>query len=246
MSVAATILFLLLAAIVGTSIGFVRAEKAHQAEKERAEGERLAKLSAEKRLAQVERSIDLLGSIFENLDPRAEEKEGLPLRAILGERLDRAAADLVGDSVGDVLVVAGLQDRLARTYLGLGQPAKAEALFTKALATRRAELGTDNRLTLRTMFRLARTYYVAGKLPEAVKLHEQVRDAQMRALGADDLDTLANLNDLGSAYSLTGAATKAVALLEQVRERRVKQMGEDHEDTLATLANLRGAYIVPR
>ena len=241
-SVAATILLLLLAGIVGTSIGFVRAEKAHQAEKERAEGQRLAKLSAEKRLAQVERSIDLLGSIFENLDPRAEEKEGLPLRAILGERLDRAAADLVGDSVGDVLVVAGLQDRLARTYLGLGQPAKAEALFTEALATRRAELGTDNRLTLRTMSSLAKAYCLAGKLPEAVKLHEQVRDAQMKTLGADDPDTLANLNDLGSVYSLTGEATKAVTLLEQVRDRRVKQLGEDHEDTLATLANLRGAY----
>jgi serine/threonine protein kinase len=241
-SVAATILFLLLAGIVGTSIGFVRAEKAHQAEKERAEGQRLAKLAAEKRLAQVERSIDLLGSIFEDLDPRAEEKEGLPLRAVLGERLDRAVADLVGDSVGDVLVVAGLQDRLARTYLGLGQPAKAEALFTKALATRQAELGADNRLTLQTMARLARSYYVAGKLPEAVKLHEQVRDAQMRTLGADDPDTLANLNDLGSAYSLSGEATKAVALLEQVRDRRVKQLGEDHGDALATLASLRGAY----
>ena len=31
----------------------------------------------------------------------AEEKEGRPLRAILGERLDRAAAELEGDAVGD-------------------------------------------------------------------------------------------------------------------------------------------------
>ena len=113
-----------------------------------AEGERRAKDTAEKRLAQIEKGIDVLGSIFEDLDPRAEEKEGRPLRAILGDRLDQAAAELEGEAVGDPLVVARLQDRLGRTYLGLGHAAKAEALFTKAVATRQAELGADHPLTL--------------------------------------------------------------------------------------------------
>jgi serine/threonine protein kinase len=241
-SSAGTIFFLLLGGIVGTTTGFLQAERALQAEEQRAEGERLARQSAEKRLAQVEKGIDLLGSIFENLDPRAEEKEGLPLRMILGDRLDQTAANLEGEAVGDPLVVARLQDRLARSYLGLGQPAKAEALFSKALATRRAELGADNRLTFRSMCGLAQAYYLGSKPLEAVKLLEQVRDAQMRTLGPDDLDTLSTLNDLGRVYWLTGDATKAVALLEQVRDARVKQLGTDHDDTLATLYNLSMAY----
>jgi serine/threonine protein kinase len=241
-AVAGTIFFLLLGGVVGTSIGFVRAEWARKAEQERAEGERLAKLSAEKRLAQVEKGIDLLGAIFENLDPQAEEKEGRPLRMILGDRLDQTAVDLEGEAVGDPLVVARLQDRLARTYLALGQPAKAATLFTKALATRRAELGADDRLTLRTLSGLAQASYQGGKPLEALQLHEQVRDAQLRTLGADDPETLANLNYLGEVYWLTGDATRAIDLLEQVRERRAKQLGEDHDDTLATLDYLSRAY----
>ena len=127
---AASLLLVALAGgVVGTTVGLVRAEQARRAAGRRAEGERVAKELAEKRLAQIEKAIGILGSMFENLDPMAEEQEGRPLRAILGERLDQAAAELQGEAVGDRLVVAQLQDRLGQTYLGLGHAAKAEALF---------------------------------------------------------------------------------------------------------------------
>jgi len=55
---AASLLLMALAGgIVGTAIGLVRAERARQAEEERAEGERRAKESAEKRLTQIERGL---------------------------------------------------------------------------------------------------------------------------------------------------------------------------------------------
>jgi hypothetical protein len=148
----AVMMLLLLGGIVGTSVGLVRADRSRHAEADRAEGERLAKLSAEKRLAQIEKGIDILGSIFENIDPNTEEKEGRPLRMVLGDRLDHAAAELDGEAVGDALVVARLQDRLARTYLGLGHYEKAVTLFEKAVAARRAEYGDDDPRTLRSMF----------------------------------------------------------------------------------------------
>ena len=138
---ASLVLVALAGGIAGTTVGLVRAEQARRAEKARAEGERLAKESAEKRLAQIEKGIGILGSIFESLDPMAEEQEGRPLRAILGDRLDEAAAELEGDAVGDPLVVARLQDRLGQTYLGLGHAAKAEALFEKAVTSREHYLG---------------------------------------------------------------------------------------------------------
>ena len=135
------------------------------------------------------RGASILASVFEDLDPRAEEKEGRPLRAILGDRLDRAAADLEGDAVGDPLVVARLQDRLGRTYRALGHAAKAKALFTKALAIRRAHLGADHADTLAVMSQQALALKDAGEVNEAIALHEQVRDAQARTLGADHPDT---------------------------------------------------------
>ena len=52
----------------------------------------------------------------------------------LGERLDVAMAQIEGDAIGDPLVVARMQRNLAESQLGLGYPAKAIELFTKARA----------------------------------------------------------------------------------------------------------------
>jgi eukaryotic-like serine/threonine-protein kinase len=241
---AASVIFLVLAGgSVGTTVGLVQAEQAWQAEAARAAGERRAKETAEKRLTQIEKGMDLLGSLFEDLDPWAEEKEGRPLRAILGDRLDQAAAALEGETVGDPLVVARLQDRLGRTYLGLGHAAPAEALFAKAVTTRQAHLGADHRLTLASQHNQALAYQAAGKQNEAIKLFEQVRDAQVEVLGADNLDTLTTLHDLAVAYWRAGKPAEAIPLLEQVRDGRVKKLGEDHDRTLATLQDLAGAYL---
>jgi len=225
---AAVIFLLLVGGIVGTTVGLVQAERARD--------------TAEKRLVQIENGIDVLGSIFDNLDPWAEEKEGRPLRAILGDRLDLAAAALEGEAVGDPLIVARLQDRLGHTYLGLGHAARAEALFTKAVATRQAHLGANDPLTLASRHNQALAYEAAGKRNEAIRQFEQVRDARAMVLGADHLDTLSTLNELAAAYWSAGKLTLAIPLLEQVRDGRVKQLGDDHDHTLATLQNLAGAY----
>jgi eukaryotic-like serine/threonine-protein kinase len=241
---AASIVFLsLVGGILGTTIGLEQAVQAWQAEALRAAGEQRAKETAEKRLSQFEKGIDILGSLFANLDPWAEEKEGRPLRAILGERLDQATAALEGEAVGDPLVVARLQDRLGQTYLGLGHAARAEALFTKAVTARQAHLSADHALTLASKHNQALAKEAAGKWSEAIKLFEQVRDAQVEVLGADNLDTLTTLHNLAVAYWRAGKPVEAIPLLERVRDGRVKQLGEDHDDTLAALQSLSGAYL---
>jgi tetratricopeptide (TPR) repeat protein/tRNA A-37 threonylcarbamoyl transferase component Bud32 len=253
---AATLFLLALGGgIVGTTIGLVQARQARRAEARRAEGERRAKETAEKRLAQIEKGIDILGSIFENLDPRAEEREGRPLRQILGDRLDRAAAELAGEAVGDPLVVARLQDRLGRTSLGLGRAAEAEALFSRALATRKAHLGAGHPDTLASRQNQAlayqaagnqalahQAYQAAGDLHRAIERFEQVRAARVRTLGADHPDTLTTSHHLGVTYRVAGRPAEAVALLEQVGDARAKELGADHPDTLTTSHHLAVAY----
>jgi serine/threonine protein kinase len=236
------VLLTLVGGIVGTTLGLIDAEQARHAEAKRAAGERLAKEIAEKRLVQIEKGIDILASIFENLDPQAEEKEGRPLRAILADRLDEAAAQVAGEAVGDPLVVARLQDRLGWTYLGLGHSAKAESLFTKSLATRIAELGEDHPDTLSSMHHLALAYGAAGNLDQAIERLEQVRDAQVKKLGTDHVDTLATCNHLGLAYRLAKRPAEAVALLTLVADARAKQLGANHPDTLSSQHHLAAAY----
>jgi tetratricopeptide (TPR) repeat protein len=240
---AAGLLLLTLAGgTVGTTVGLVRAERARQAEQERAEGERAANESAAKRLAQLEKGLGILGSIFENLDPNAEEKEGRPLRAILGDRLDQAAAELEGEAVGDPLVVARLQVRLGQTYLGLGRAVEAESLFDRALAARKARLGSDHPDTLGSMHNQALAYQAARKFSQAIERFRQVRDVQLRTLGADHPDTLTTLNNLGLAYRLAGQPAEAVALLGQAADARAKVLGPHHPETLTALHLLAAAF----
>lgn len=240
---AASLIVLLLAVgMVGTTWGLIRADRAVKAEARRAEGERKANMQAQKRLQQIEKGSEILASVFQDLDPRAEEKEGRPLRAILGDRLDRAAADLEGDAVGGPLVVARLQERLGRTYRSLGHAGKAQAMFTKALAIRRTELGSDHARTLELMSQLALALKDAGDVDGAIALHEQVRDARLRIVGPDHPDTVATLHFLAVAYRAAGRSSEACALLERVRDARLRSLGSDDDRTVDVLDDLSLAY----
>ncbi len=131
--VAASLLIIaIVAGTVGTGIGLVRTEaalklavEAQRAEAERADGERKAKLEAEKatdqarkRLTQIEKANEILGSIFESIDPDNYENADGSLREVLVEQLDRAVVQLDGDAIGDPLVVAEMQSKLARSLRG--------------------------------------------------------------------------------------------------------------------------------
>jgi tetratricopeptide (TPR) repeat protein len=239
---ASTIFLLLVAGIAGTTWGLIRADRARKAEANRAEGEKRANAQAQKLLIQIEKGSEILASVFGDLDPRAEEKEGRPLRAILGDRLDRAAADLEGDAIGDPLVVANLQDRLGRTYRALGHADKANSLFTKALAIRRAQLGASHPDTLAIMSQQAMALRDLGELNDAISLYEHVRDAQILRLGADHRDTLVTEDNLGMAYWKAGKWNDASALLEQVRDRLLKKFGPDDTQTVDVLDDLSAVY----
>src|SRR5262249_55944224 len=143
-----------------------------------------------RRLGQIEKANEILGSIFEKLDPKAEEKDGKPLRAILGERLDKATAHLDEEAIGDPLTVATLQYRLAEPQLGLGYPHKAIALFSKAAKTRAALLGKDHPRTLECLRNLAEAYWADWQRDEAFRLFDQVLRLRKARLGDDHADTL--------------------------------------------------------
>jgi serine/threonine protein kinase/tetratricopeptide (TPR) repeat protein len=239
---ASLVLVALLGGIVGTTVGLVRAVQARNAEAERAEGERLAREMAEKRLIQIEKGIDLLASVFEDLDPRAEEKEGRPLRVILGDRLVRAAAELEGEAVGEPLMVAGLQDRLGLSLLRLGMAERAIGLFARSRATREAMLGADHRDTLSSMNNLARGYHDAGKLHLALPLLEETLQRRRATLGNSHRDTLISMNNLASAYRDVNQPAKALPLLRETLELRKATLGLRHQETLTSMNNLAVGY----
>src|SRR5207245_1532894 len=111
---ASLVLGVLAGGIVGTAWGLVHALAAEkqaiderdakeQARKDAVaagDAERQAKELAQKRLEQIAKANEILGSIFQELNPRAEEKGGPGLRVQLSQRVERASRELDGEGVG--------------------------------------------------------------------------------------------------------------------------------------------------
>jgi len=253
---ASLVLVALVVGLIGTTWGLVRAikaegdalasaeaeKKAKEAEAERADGERRAKESAQKRLAQIEKGNEILGSIFNDLDPLAEEKEGKPLRALLGDRLDAAVQQLQGEAVGDPVAVARLQRALGTSLFGLGYAAKAVDLFAKARATCSIHLGPDHADTLGNMNNLAGCYCVLGRHAEARKLLEETVALRKAKLGPDHLETLQSMTNLASTYYALGRYADALKLQKETLALQKARLGLDHRNTLKSMHNLAVIY----
>ncbi len=252
----AVVLLALVGGIIGTTVGLIRAERQRTravsaeadsiAQRDKAlaaaELERQAKESAEKRLAQIETGNEILGSIFKDLDPNAEEMEGKPLRALLGERLDEAVSQLEGEAVGDPLAVARLQRTLGLSLLGLGHPEKAIALLIQARQTFAVHEGPDHPDTLLTMNQLATGYRKSGKLDLALPLLEETLKLRKARLGPDHPSTLQSMNNLGLGYFEGRKLDLALPLFEETLKLAKARLSPDHTTTLATINNLASGY----
>ena len=269
---AASVLFLsLLAGIVGTTWGLVRADEAREAEKERAEGERLARREAEaaekqareekqraveeKLLADAVREFlqkKLLGQAdtrvqADDLLKQGAQAAGAARNVTVRELLDRAAAELAPEKIeasfpGQPLLQAELLRTVGRTYRALREYDLAIAFLRRAAALCRRSLDPNSSQTLDTLDDLGEVYQDAGNLQEAIPLFEQVRAAQEKQLGPDHKRTLTTLDHLAMAYQRAGNLQKSIQLLEQVRDARQKQVGPDDPNVLPTLNNLAVAY----
>jgi serine/threonine protein kinase/lipopolysaccharide biosynthesis regulator YciM len=248
--IAASLVFLaLIAGIVGTTVGLLEARRqerlavaeAHEKEKAR-QAETLQREQAERRLTQVAKANEILGSSFKDLNPRSAEKEGKPLSALLGERLDQATAEIEGEAIGDPLAVARMQMTLGESQLGLGYPEKAIDLFTKARVTFGSQLGPDSPEALTVMSCLADSYRHAAKLDQALPLLEDTITLQKASLGPQHHDTLTSMNNLALGYRAAGELDRALALLEETLMLEKAGLGPDHTLTLITMNNLADAY----
>jgi non-specific serine/threonine protein kinase/serine/threonine-protein kinase len=218
---AALVLLALVLGVVGTTLGLIEAR--------RQEGH------GGKRLAQVTKMNDILGSIFKDLNPANAQKDSKPLTAVLGERLERATAEIEGESTGDPLAVARMQMTLGAPQLGLGYPDRAIVLFTKARATFATALGPDHRDTLQSMNYLALTYFYAGQNERALKLREETLMPWKTKLEPDHPDTLGSMSALAESYGAAGQNERALKLYDETLALMRAKLGPNHPYTLAWL-----------
>jgi serine/threonine protein kinase len=206
--------------------------------------EKLAKEEVQKRLRQIEKANLILAEIFRDFDPREEEKEGIPVRAQLAERLVKAAEDLEGEAVGDSEVVAHLQMLLGRTITGLGYAEKAIPLLTRAreaIDKLPGERFAETRMKVRDD--LAHAYKGAGKLEPALKLYRETLEKRKEKLGLAHEETLRSLNNLAEAYYEAGQLEIAMPLCLDTLAKLKAQKGESYFGTLTCMSNLANMYM---
>jgi tetratricopeptide (TPR) repeat protein len=201
-----------------------------------------ARKQTQRRLAQIEKGVELFAGMLSGINPRAEEQGGDGLYVQLRKRAEKAADQLDAEAVGDKLAVARLQTILGDTLRELGNAAKAVEVLEKARATRERDLGVDHPDTLISRHNLALAYQADGQLDKALPLLEATLKASEAKLGADHPETLASRNDLALAYKAAGQLDKALSLSEATLKAQEAKLGADHRDTLTSRNNLALAY----
>lgn len=238
----ATFALLLVAGIGVSTWQAVRATRAETEARLAAAAEKTANEQAQKRLAQVNKANQILGSVFENLDPKEIASAGRPLQAVLVENLDKAMSQLEGEAIGDPIVVAEMQNRLANSLLALGEPNKAVAVFERALATAMNQLGRDHAITRLAMNNLAIGHMHAGNVAKALPLLEDALWLSQAQHGPDHPDNLIYMNSLAKGRVSAGDLKSAVPLYEDTLRRLKSSYGYDHEVTLNCMSSLARAY----
>ena len=148
----------------------------------------------------VMKANDILGSIFESLDPLEIAESGRPLQDILADNLDHAIEELEKGAIGDSLVVASMQGRLGISLLGLGEPKKAVRVFERAYASLEKALGENHLDTLTGMKHLAWGYLQTGQLEKSLPPQEKVFELSKATLGEDHPNTLLFMGSLAGSY----------------------------------------------
>jgi serine/threonine protein kinase len=247
----AAVFLLLVAGIVGTSWGMLRAERARReaesarlaeaAERQRAveaaAAEKVAKETAQEREAETRAVLDfvekkILGAA------RTEAEGGLGPEITLRRAIEAAVLFVDQGFDKQPLIKARLRMALGTSFYHLGDGKAAADQYGKARTIYTSQLGPDHRDTLRSIDNLANAYASQGRQSEALKLREEAVTREKAVFGSDHPETLGAMNNLGASYSSLGRYADARKILEETLALRKSKLGPTDPETLRTSYNL--------
>jgi serine/threonine protein kinase/tetratricopeptide (TPR) repeat protein len=214
---AATVLLTLLGGIAGTSVGLVRAERARQAESERADAEARAKREAEEREAETRTVLDLVdqGILIARIvepNPITEIRD----TKAKARRIIEQALPFVDQFNDRPLIEARLRMTLAQAFDSMAESKLAAQQLERARALYEEHRGLTHPDTLVAIRYLAALYEDLGRLPDTLKLlgatWEQLRDK----LGPDHHETLMTRMKLAYYYDLNNQHLEGLKLRKEI------------------------------
>ena len=124
----------------------------------------------------------------------------------------------------------------------MGDYAKAEPLYQRALKIDEKALGPDHPHTAPALNNLAVLYKAMGDYAKAEPLYQRALKINEKALGPDHPQTATALNNLAALYKAMGDYAKAEPLYQRALKIDEKALGPDHPHTATDLNNLAALY----
>jgi serine/threonine protein kinase/tetratricopeptide (TPR) repeat protein len=244
----AALILTLVAGVVGTSWGLVRAERARveadtarESEKEQRQLAEANEKTARERETETRKVLNFVeDKVFSAA--RQKGRGGLGPEVSLRKAV-LAALPFVDEAFRDQpLIEAKLRLTLGLSFLYLGDGRTASEQFQRARTLYTSIEGPRHPNTLMSMHRLAASYFALGRHKDALKLNEETLELRTQTLGPDHPDTLTSMNSVANGYRNVGNHTEARKLYEKTLELRKARLGPDHPDTLASMNNLAVNY----
>jgi tetratricopeptide (TPR) repeat protein len=252
----------LVAAVVGTSAGLVRARRAEvlaRAEQERSE-------KAATFLAGTLSGIDPAGmgrtlgsTLRERLAPQGRPAGGsAPLAAprgddvvfegvnlidvvrslvdkeILGKAVERIGKELQQDPA----LAADLYGAVGEAYLSLDLYQPALECFERGVQLSEQARGRDDRTTNRMKYWMGSMYDDLGRARDAERVYLEVVEAFRRTRSEDAPEAIRSMAKLGRLYRIEGRLDEAEPLLRKTLEKMRRVMGADNPSTLSATSQL--------
>jgi len=214
---AAALSLALVAGVVGTTIGLLRAQR---------------------EAAKAHAAVKFIRETFASVDP----EEGQGRQVTVREVLDQAAAD-VGEAYAEQPEIEALiRSTIGGMYQKLGFYAEAEPQLERALALQERLAGDRDLDTMKTLSQLGQVYLRQRRHAEAERIFERLLAASRRTHGKRHDETLTAMHNLAAVYLRQQRYAEAEPLLEELLAARRELLGEEDRRTTATMNNLAHLY----
>ncbi len=164
------------------------------------------------------------------------------------ELLERGAARMDTELVGQPETRAELMAKLGAIYIELGLYDQAETYLEQSLALRRELLGPQHVDVASSLYGLGRLHFWQGRYDSAQALLSKALESRLSLLDEVDPAIVDNLNGLAVVHWAKGEYDEAERLYNRTLDLRRRLFGNEHPDVaqslnnLAALASARGDY----
>jgi tetratricopeptide (TPR) repeat protein/predicted Ser/Thr protein kinase len=210
----------LIAGIIGTTIGLLRAVRAEQRASQDAETAR-----------QVS---EFLVDLFRLSDPEQAKGQTITARAILDAGAKRVETELDDQPVTQ----ARMMDTIGTVYENLGLYEAAEPLLRQAVATRERYVGPESLELADSLLALGTVVRFTGEYAEAEALCRRSLEIREFRLGPNDPRVADVLVQIGWARARQGRSAEAATSFRRALEIRETSLGPEHPAVAESLTDL--------